>query len=67
MPKQFKSWWGYMTFSHAVKHKSRFVHDKVVTAFLKTLLQTSKTRHRHIPADRYVLILPPHNQTQSIV
>lgn len=54
MPKQFKSWWDYMTFSHAVKHKSRFVHDKVVTAFLDTLLQTSKTRHRHIPADRYV-------------
>jgi hypothetical protein len=54
MPKQFKSWCDFMSFSHAVKYKSRFVHDKVIHAFLDTLYQTSKLRHRRITTDKCV-------------
>ncbi|MFS2139931.1 RES family NAD+ phosphorylase [Duganella sp. Dugasp56] len=54
MPKHFKSWWDFMSFSHAVTYKSRFVHDKVIEAFLDTLYQSSKTRHRRISKDKCV-------------
>lgn len=43
-----------MSFAYAVQHTSRFVHDKSVTAFLDTLFETSKHRHRKISCDKYV-------------
>jgi hypothetical protein len=48
--KGFKSWRSYSDFEYAVTRKSRYVWPPEVNEFLQTVLSTSKTRHRIIPA-----------------
>jgi hypothetical protein len=54
MPKQFKSWWDFETFSNSVRRSARFIHDRKVNTFLNTLLETSKHRHRVVSEGKYV-------------
>jgi hypothetical protein len=54
MPKKFKSWTDFDTFSNSVKRKARFVHERRVITFLNTLLETSNKRHHRISAGKYV-------------
>lgn len=54
MPREFKSWLDFDRFSNSVKRKARFVHERHVIAFLNTLLETSKDRHRRIGEGKYV-------------
>ena len=42
--KIFKSWLSYSVFEEAVRKKNRFIHDSAIKDFLKTVLETGKSR-----------------------
>lgn len=52
MATPFKSWNSYWAFSNAVRHKSRFIHDRAVRAFLRTVAETAKSRAMVLPVGK---------------
>jgi len=54
MPREFKSWNDFDQFERSVRQSARFVHEPLVRTFLRTLLETSQTRHRKISAGKYL-------------
>ena len=43
-PSTFESWNSFWSFSHAVRHKSRFFHDRRVTRFLRAVTASAERR-----------------------
>ena len=52
VPSAFESWNSYSGFSHAVRHKSRFFHDRRVNKFLRTFTASAEKRVATISLDK---------------
>jgi len=48
---KFKTGWAFINYSETVRTKYRFAYPPEVTEFLQTLVATSKSRIKHLPAN----------------
>ena len=49
----FKSYGSYSVFEQAVREKNRFIYDSAVKDFLKTVLETGKSRVEKVREGEY--------------
>lgn len=50
--QHFRSWNSYWAFSNAVRFKTRFIHDRQVTSFLKAVSASVEGRLKALPANK---------------